>query len=154
MKPYRWLVIGILAFILVRVEHTGTQIDQLAPVETVMIKQEAGVVCVETDTGARGMGSDLEKAIANLHSSAPTKVFLDTARYLLITSKTENMLPQVYEILRPNTLVCTLRTEAELEEITRYLKTHPPKVRLRDIRAGKKKIQILYYQEGRGQLVE
>ena len=84
----KWLIIGLLAVALVRVEHTGGQINQLEPVEAVILKQEDGAVCIETDTGAKGVGSNLKNAIDNLHTSASSKIFLDTARYLLVTSKT------------------------------------------------------------------
>lgn len=150
----KWLIIGLLAIALVRVEHTGVQINQLEPVEAVILKQEDGEVCIETDTGAKGVGSNLKNAIDNLHTSASSKIFLDTARYLLVTSKTEKMIPQLYDVFRPNTMVCRIRGEAELTGITAYLQNHIPKAKLCDLRAGKQEIQTLYYQEGRGQLVE
>ena len=144
----------LLAVLLVRLEHTGTRIDQLEPVETVWIHTKEGSVYIETDTGAKGIGNNLEKAVENLRSSTASKVFLDTARYLLIETTGEEWIGWLSGILRPNTLVCRFRGEGELSEITRYLKNHQPNTNLLEWMVRKQEVPTLYYQEGRGQLVQ
>ena len=154
MKKWRWFALGIAVILLGRMEHTGAQINYLEPVETVLITQNNGNIIIETDTGAKGVGSTLEKAIENLHSSTASDIFLDTAQYLLVSSRTEKMISQMTAVIRPAARVCKIRGEVDLAEVTGYLRTHPPKVQLKDLMAEEAKLQTLYYQEGRGQLAE
>lgn len=154
MKRYKFWLMIILVIVLTRVEHTGIRIDQLQPVETILLKQDEEAVMIETDTGAKGTGVNLQKALENLNASSDAKVFLDTTRYLIVTNKTEHLAEQMYGVIRPNTLVCRFRGDANLEELTQYLKIHSVEVRLMDLYEDKKEIPTLYYKEGRGQLVE
>lgn len=152
MKKWQLLTSVLLIVLLSRTERTGMQINELEPVETIMITQNNGNIVIETDTGAKGIGSDLDKAVENLHSSSDYVVFLDTAQYLLVSSKTEKIMEQMTELIRPAARVCKIRGEIQLNEVTQYLRTHPPRIQMKDISAGEMKLQTLYYKEGRGQL--
>lgn len=154
MKKGRWLLLILLAAVLLRVEPEGTSIDRLEPVELVFVQEKEGMVLLKTDTGAKGVGSSVEKAVENLHAAAPAEVFLDTARYLLLDSTAQDRLPELYGFLNPGTRVCMVRGEVELSQAVSYLNVHTPACTLRALRAGAEKMQILYYKEGRGQLVE
>lgn len=151
MKKWLWLLLPAV-LLLGRVEHTGTDISGLDPVELVRVTVSDGVT-IETDTGAVGVGSDLEEAVADLHASSPKTVFLDTAQYLLLSGGAEDLLPQLYELLRPACRVCIGQGEMDLTEAAAYLNTHSPKTRLLDWGAGEYRLQTLYYKEGRGRLV-
>lgn len=151
MRNWKWLLLGLIAVVLARVEHTGTPINQLEPVETVLLTQNNGSIIIETDTGAKGIGNNLDKAIENLQSCTSAQIFLDTAQYLLVSSRTQSMLPQMRAYIRPAARVCIIRGDAELSEVTEYLRTHPPRTQLRELTA-EEQLQVLYYQEGRGQL--
>ena len=153
MKKWKNLLGLFLAVILVRVEHTGTRIDRMEAVETVLIRQTETGIAVETDTGAQGYGENLTQAIENLHSSSSAIVFLETANYLLLSAGTEELVPQLDMFLRPNTLVCKMAAQTDLLEVTDYLKIHPPGIRLIDLKAGHR-VQTLYYRKGRGQLAQ
>ena len=154
MRRWRWIVFVLAAIAMVRVEHTGVSINQLEPVEAIMVRMEEGRICVETDTGARGIGTDLTKAVENLYVSSSSKIFLETAQYLLLDTKTDALAEKMNGIVRPNTRVCRFRGEEDLSQVVLYLRNHPPKRRLRDVVLQNNEIQTLYYQKGRGQLVE
>lgn len=154
MKKGRWLVLALLTAVLIRAEPEGTSIDRLEPVELVFVQEKEGMIWIETDTGAKGVGGSVEKAVENLRSAASAEVFLDTARYLLLGSTARDALPELYRVLNPGTRVCMVRGEAELSPVVSYLNVHTPACTLRALRAGVDTMQILYYKGRRGQLVE
>ena len=154
MNKWKWAVALLLALALGRVEHTGSGINELEPVEVVLITETDGNIVIETDTGAKGIGSNLEKAVNNLQSSASGIIFLDTAQYVLVTAKTKCMLVEMMQWIRPAARVCMIRSKPELSEVTEYLGNHPPELQLKDIAAGDTDLQILYIREGRGQLAQ
>lgn len=154
MKKWIWIA-GLAALLLLsRVEHTGVDIDLLEPVRLVCVSAQEDGICVETDTGAMGYGQDLESAIANLHASSSASVFLDTAEFLVLSGKTEELLPQLYGILRPACQVCVTNGQPDLAQVVEFLNAHPPQVKLLQCRAGTAKLPALYFQKGRGQIVQ
>lgn len=153
MKKWLWFLIPAV-LLLGRVEHTGTDISRLDPVELVRVSVRENVVTIETDTGAMGTGADLGEAVTELHAASPKSVFLDTAQYLLVTGEGEAYLPQLYDLLRPACYVCVGQGDMDLKEVADYLDTHSPENRLLDCRAEARQLQILYYKEGRGHLVQ
>lgn len=154
MKKWVWLI-GLGALLLLsRVEHTGVEISRLEPVELVRLTVEENIVSIETDTGGRGYGQDLDSAIENLHASSSAMVFLDTAEYLLLNDEAQRYLPQLYEVLRPACQVCVANGDLDLTEAAEFLETHSPKIKLLQCRAGERSLPTLYIQDGRGQLVQ
>lgn len=154
MKKGRWLVLAALTAVLIRVEPEGTSIDRLEPVELIFVQEKENMIWIETDTGAKGVGGSVEKAVENLHSASSAEVFLDTARYLLLGSTARDTLTELYGVLNPGARVCVVRGDAELSQVVSYLNVHTPTCTLRALRAGGDSMQILYYKGGRGQLVE
>lgn len=148
----RWVLL-LAALILSRVEHTGTQVDRLEPVEILMVTVQDGEVCILTDTGAHGVGPDLGRAVENLHASASAAVFLDTAQYLIVDEGGQMLLEQLYPMLRPACQVCRVQTDVDLTEAAAFLRAHPPQTRLIDWIAMRAELPTLYHREGRGQLV-
>lgn len=154
MKKWMWIV-GVAALaLLLRVEHAGTNIDWLEPAELVRVTVEDDVVAIETDTGAQGYGQDLDTAIGNLQLSSASEVFLDTAEYLVVDETAVELLPELWEILRPSCKVCIAGGQIDLAEAAEYLCGHTPTTNLLQCRAGTGKLEILYVQEGRGQLAQ
>lgn len=152
MKKWIWLLFPAV-LLLGRVEHSGTDISRLDPVEVIRVTVEDGVT-IETDTGAVGIGSDLENAVADLHASSPKTVFLDTAQYLILSGDWERYLPALTDLLRPACRVCVGQGEMDLSEAAAYLDTHSSETRLIDCRAGEYRLMTFYYKEGRGRLVQ
>lgn len=154
MKKWLWIVSAAALVLVLRMEHTGVEIDRLEPVELVRVTVEDDAVSIETDTGAQGYGNDLDAAVGNLHGSSSGEVFLDTAEYLIIDENAMELLPKLCQILRPYCRVCIAGGEIELAEAAEYLKGHPPAADLLHYRAGAAELETLYVQEGRGQLAQ
>lgn len=150
----KWWILLFAAVILSRTERSATQIEQLEPVEVLMVTVQDEEVCILTDTGAHGVGPDLDRAVENLHASASAAVFLETARYLLVDEEGQTLLEPLYPMLRPACRVCRIETDVDLAEAVGFLRAHPPETRLIDWVSGETELPTLYHREGRGQLVQ
>lgn len=142
----KWLLLLLLTVVLARVEHTGTDISDLEPVELVRVTT-ADTVRIETDTGAAGQGNTLQEAVADLHATASGTVFLDTAQYLLLDK--EAYLPELYDLLRPACRVALARGDMDLTEAARYLEAHTPGDTLLTAKADETQLSTLICREGR-----
>lgn len=154
MKKWVWVLAFSAVLLLSRLEHTGVEISRLEPVELVRITHEEGNICIETDTGAKGYGQDLNAAVENLHSSSSAAVFLDTADYLLVSDEAEQYIDRLYGLLRPACQVCFANGDINLTEVLPYLKAHSLTSSLLRYRAGDKAIPTLFFRDGRGQIVQ
>lgn len=152
MKRWMYWLLAVLALsILGGKGSTGTDVAKLQPVEVVYVARMDHQVQIKTDTGDRGMGENLQTAIANMQATAPAEIFLETAEYLLVDA--EDLLGELMEVLRPSCRVCILKGDLELERVGAYLRIHQPGVTLRKYRAGMTDLQILKVTEGRMELV-
>lgn len=142
----KWIPLLLLAIVLARVEHTGTDISDLEPVELVRVTT-GDAVLIQTDTGASGEGATLGEAVRDLHAAAPGAVFLDTAQYLLLDD--EAHLPALYHILRPACEVMLWQGDMDLTEAAGYLSTHSLKTTLLDTKAQWSALPTLICREGR-----
>lgn len=154
MKKWIWALAAAAVLLLPRMEHTGTDISRLEPVELVWVSMDESGVEIKTDTDAAGYGKNLASAVEDLHATASAVVFLETAEYLLLSGSAEELLPELYQLLRPACRVCLTDGETDLEGAAAYLRAHPPEGKLLDCRAGQVQLQTLYYQEGRGSLAQ
>lgn len=131
----RWIILAAaVAAALMFPSHSKADVGELLPVELLYIYKDENGIQVQTDTGNLGTGSDLRSALENLKATAPGEIFLDTADYLIITKDTANLLPQLWDILRPATEVC-LGVNADTQAAA-FLSAHKPGVTLNDIRSG------------------
>lgn len=152
MKRWFWLLAFAGLLFLGRLEHAGTEISDLEPVELVLVYAGESGVRIETDTAAKGSGKDVAQALEDLHAATPATVFLDTAQYLVLAGQAEQCLPQLYGLLRPACYVCLGEEGMDLEQAAAYLRVHPPQVKLLACRAGCADLEKLTVNEGRGQL--
>lgn len=120
----------LLAVVLLRVEHTALDITRLEPVELLAVTAEDGLLCIRTDTGSMGEGTDLDSALQDLHSRADGIVFPDTADYLVVDDAGAQLLPQLSRILRPACRVYRGEVGTDLKSVASWLKQHPPEERL------------------------
>ena len=138
----RWMVYAVAAAVLLSLRPKEMKdVSGLIPVELLYIKKEAGWIRAETDTGNFGVGRDLEAALKDLENTAPGKIFLETADYLIVTADTVYLLPKLTTALRPAAGVC-LGIEADARAVE-YLKAHKSQVTLNEIRAGAGEIPTL-----------
>lgn len=138
----RWIVYAVAAAALLALRPKEMKdVSGLIPIELLYINKEAGWIRVETDTGNFGVGRDLEAALKDLENTAPGKIFLETADYLIVTGDTAYLLPKLVTVLRPAAEVC-LGIEADAQAVE-YLKAHRSQVTLNGIRGGAGEIPTL-----------
>ena len=122
------------AALLLRLPHPSRDISKLLPVQTLYLYMEEDLLCVETDTGDRGAGSDLASAADDLRSTAPGEIFLDTAQFLILGPDVP-ITEDFYALLRPGCRVVYAAQKPDLQEATEYLINHKPKLTLSQLRA-------------------
>lgn len=144
MRNWIWMAAALV--LLSFLPSQGTELGSLHPVGLLEISWD-GQICVETDTGDRGRGGDLQEALRNLKDSTPGTIFLDTAERLILTEDTRHLLPQLQTVLHPTAEVCLTREPVPPETAYPYLKAHPTGVMLQD--TGRKVLPILVYREER-----
>ena len=117
------LYIGILAALLAA-PVTPADISHLLPVEAVALSCDGETVILETDTENRGQGSSAPEALADLKENTPAVVYLDTARYLFVTSDAVEYIRELEPYLKRRIEVCMWSGEGELRTAVRYIKAH------------------------------
>lgn len=132
----------------------GTDVAQLAPVEAVWLTQQAQTVCLVTDTGDAGYGMSVWEALQDMKASASGMVFLETADYLIVEQGKEELLEQVYEILRPSCQVCVCDEMPQMPDVAKFLSVHEPSTTLRQLRNADMPIPLLKDTMGRMELIE
>ena len=128
MKRWMWLLCGLLAFWMI--EETGSQVEQLQPVQLLQVTKKNGSIFLRTDTKDYGRGETLQSALADLQETSEKQIFLETADMLVLGENTENLLPELKMYLRPAVQVCSIRDEIDLSQAAVYLKNHGSQVRL------------------------
>ena len=149
----RWLVYLAVLVLCGTSANRGTDIGELAPVEVVWLTEENGQVYLETDTGDMGRGENVQEALCDMKATAPGTIFLETADYLIVQQGREDLLVQLYDILRPSCKVCVMQLMPDLEKAVTFLSAHEPLVTLRQYQVEKCALQILEEQDGRFELV-
>ena len=76
------------------------EIAKLEPIEAVAMDVQDGAVILRTDTGREGRGITPADALRNLKTNTPAVVYLDTARFLLVSSDAANQMEGITPFLR------------------------------------------------------
>ena len=118
------LYVGAISLLLLG--GRGTDIGRLRPVELVQLREQSGVLVLETDTGDCGWGRTVEQAVAKLEETTPGQIYLDTADYLLLGEGMEKYLPQLREYLKKGTRMAYVQERMNLEDAAAYLRIHKP----------------------------
>ena len=145
----RWLVYLAVLVLCGTSANRGTDIGELAPVEVVWLTENAGQVCLKTDTGDIGRGEDVPSALCNMKATASGNILLETADYLIVELGKEDLLSQVYDLLRPSCKVCVARSMPDLEKVAVFFTAHEPEVTLRQYQVEQSILPVLGEQEGR-----
>lgn len=145
----RWLVYLAVLALCGTPSNRGTDIGELAPVEVVWLTENAGEVYLQTDTGDVGRGEGVQGALLNMKAAAPGMIFLETADYLIVEQGKEEILAQVFEVLRPSCKVCVAQSMPDLKKVAVFLTAHEPRVTLRQYQVEKGALSLLREQEGR-----
>lgn len=121
----------IAAAMLVPVKRAN--VGQLLPVELVMLRTEGKLVVLETDTGNIGKGTTVESAYCELEQTAPGNIYLDTARYLMVSEAAQQYVIQISKYLKDNVRVCYAEQRIDLKDAAEYLRMHKPKRKLEEV---------------------
>lgn len=131
--------VGLLPF-------TGTDVGKLHPVEVLAVSVADERIKVETDTGITGTGKSLEAAIEDLKQTSAGKIFMETANYLLVNEDGISLLPELFALLRPACQVFIFAGSGKMENISKYLESHPSNVTLLRYMQGMQNIPKLSFQ--------
>lgn len=144
----------LLVCLLGRLDHPGTDVGELEPVELIAVSRHNNRIRLETDTGSAGEGKSVHAALEDLKDSAAGTVFLETADYLLIDPEEKELLPELTAILRPGCRVCLNGGVEDLEAAADFLSAQKPDLTLADYQGGKHDLPALIQQEGRMRIVK
>ncbi|MBE6917896.1 MAG: hypothetical protein E7470_08375 [Ruminococcaceae bacterium] len=133
---------------------TGTDIAKLSPIEVIWLEEEKGWISIVTDGDNQGYGATVSEAIANMKSTAPGTVFLDTADFLIVKKGDESLITQITELLRQSCSVCTAETRPNMQAAAKFLRAHEPSVKLKHLDDNPSKLPLLELQRGRLILIE
>lgn len=131
--------VGLLPF-------SGTDVGRLHPVEVLAVSVADERIKVETDTGIEGTGKSLKAAIEDLKQTSAGKIFMETANYLLVNEDGISLLPELFALLRPACQVFIFAGSGKLDNISKYLESHPSDVTLLRYMQGEKDIPQLSFQ--------
>ncbi len=113
-------------------------VGKLAPVEVVMLDSNGSSLMVTTDMGEYGEGESVDQALEAMKKSSKSYVYLDTARYLLVTESGSEYIEDVARHLKDSVRVCMAPYDTDLKEAAKYLKTHNDQPTLLQWKAGAK----------------
>ena len=147
MKRWIWILCGVLLFGLMG--ENGTEIENLKPVQLLEISRENGRILLQTDTGDRGRGRNLQEALEDLQASSDGRIFLETADLLLVRKNTEDLLNHLDSILRPAVRICITESQVDLQKAAKFLSCHRPERTLGEYRTGRKSLNRLLLKEGK-----
>ena len=115
--PIYILIIALVFIAPVNRVDVGT----LRPVEIVALYQEDGEMILQTDTGDRGRGVDVESALRDMKRKSPAVIYLDTAKYLLVDMNVQHDAVALRTFLKPNVKVALFRDRIDLKNAGKYL---------------------------------
>lgn len=146
----KWYLLFLTGFLLWKtVPSTASDVGKLLPVELLYIDKEGETVVIQTDNELEGHGRTWEEAYRNLEGSASGEVFLDTANTLLVTERTEELIPALLEVLRPSCGVGRFSGGGDLKQTASYLRAHRVQTTILEYVNGETDLQQLIYKEGR-----
>lgn len=131
----------------------GNDIATLSPVEVVWVEGQPGSIRMETDSGEVGIGATVEDALDGMKATAATKVFLDTADYIIVKKGCEDILSELTDILRPSCAVCVAERMPDLEKAAEFLTVHEPSVKMKTL-CKSELLPALQEEKGRMVLIE
>ena len=129
------LYIGILVgLLLAPVEQM--EVGKLIPVEVVSVYRQGENYVIETDTQNKGIGQTPGAALQNLKDTASGTIYLDTAKYLLLTQDAQNAVEVLRENLKPATKLSEIERPLPMQEVAKFLDSHGKLVRLKQWKEG------------------
>lgn len=106
-------------------------VAKLLPVESVAVYLESGEVVLKTNTENAGRGVSVSAALENLKEVTPAVVYLDTAKYLLVSEDATAYVDDLRQYLKPSVGVAVCDAKNMIKDAARYFGTHGGTVELR-----------------------
>lgn len=129
------LYIGIVAA-LFAVPAEQMEVGKLIPVKTVAVYQKNTSYVIETDTQNKGVGETVPDALQNLKDTAAGTIYLDTAKYLLITEETQEAVELLRQSMKPTTHLCKMKRPVPVEGAGEFLDVHDSLPKLKHWKYG------------------
>lgn len=121
---------GILPF-------QSSDVADLLPIRALTVDSSAGNITLDGGE-ASGQGKTLEAALTNLRETAVGDVFLETAKYIILSPRAADLLDEVavWEALRPAARVVLASGDLpKADDAADYLAAHDPGLTLQQVRA-------------------
>ena len=132
----KMLIYGLLVAAALLAPVRANDVGDLQPVRVVQVSKEAGNILLQTDTGDWGMGENITAALENLKATTPGILYLDTARYLLISEDVQNEISDLRKVMKGNVHLCLAEGAVLGEEIVPFLRSHGQLPQLKNWKAG------------------
>ncbi len=133
MKIVLYIII-IVGSLLIPLEKAD--IAKLQPVEAVVLRENNGATEIYTDTGAWGSGENAQKALSDLINNTPGIVYLDTAKYLMVTQETLFQIESIRDELKGSVRLCLWNCEGNLKDAVKYFEVYDELPKLRNWKQG------------------
>ena len=134
MKRILFYIIIIAASFLFPLNRAD--VGKLQPVEAVAMYKTGDQLCIVTDAGDCGTGKSAYEAIADLKKNSAAIVYLDTAKYLLVSKDAETEIDQIKSIIKPTVRLCGWNGEDDLKVACKYFSAHDNLPRLFQWKSG------------------
>ena len=99
-------------------------ISDLLPIEAVSIDVVNDNIIVETDLGNVGVGRTVSDAVKNLKDNTPAIVYLDTVKYLVVSTDANMYAEEFKQWIRSGVDVYVGDITGSVEDVLAYLKAH------------------------------
>jgi hypothetical protein len=99
-------------------------ISDLLPIEAVSIDVVNDNIIVETDLGNVGVGRTVSDAVKNLKDNTPAIVYLDTVKYLVVSTDANMYAEEFKKWIRSGVDVYVGDITGSVEDVLAYLKAH------------------------------
>ena len=99
-------------------------ISDLLPIEAVSIDVVNDNIIVETDLGNVGVGGTVSDAVKNLKDNTPAIVYLDTVKYLVVSTDANMYAEEFKQWIRSGVDVYVGDITGSVEDALAYLKAH------------------------------
>lgn len=116
----------------------SSDVADLLPIRALTVDISAGNITLDGGE-ASGQGATLDEALKNLHETAVGTVFLETAKYVILSPRAAELLPKLaaWDALRPAARAVLASGELpEADDAADYLESHDPGLTLQQIRAA------------------
>lgn len=99
-------------------------ISNLEPIQAVGINKIGEQYVITTDTEAMGVGKTIKQAVESMKRECEKIVYLDTAKYLLVSEECTAAVSELSESLKNNVKVAIWDGLEELKKAAQYMQSH------------------------------